>query len=166
MEHPLALQYALRSVEEPILNFIKTGLFDDNWYSLPEEIRASRTSVALVQTRRIARKVAKELKRPFIIASEVIAANYWDANQRRWITSPTLQWRSAYIEIPKRKYLMPLVTPLFLIDRTANSPVSNSRRQESSLWTFNITDRDFWLEYRAALDRPEMRAARKLPPLE
>jgi hypothetical protein len=166
MEHPIALQHALRSVEEPVLKFIETGLFDDNWFSLPEEMRASKASVALVQTRRIARKVAKELKRPFILASEVVATNYWDPMQRRWVTNTRPEWRHAYMEIPKRKYLIPIASPLLLVAGAANSPVGNMSRDNSSIWRFTIQDRGFWNEYRAALDRPEMREARKLPPLE
>lgn len=167
MEHPTALQLALRSVEKPIMDFIQTGLFNDDWSALPEEARIARACVSIAQTRRIARRVAKELKRPFIVSSEFISRNYWCGAARRWLESDEPRWRSAYIEMPKRKYLMPMVTPLLLVADANNAPVVRYQRGEnSSLWRFEFKNRDFWLEYRAALDRPEMRAARKLPRLE
>lgn len=58
---------------------------------------------------------------------------------------------------------MPLVSPLLLAAGPAGSAVSD--RSEVGNWVFIINNEDLWNEYRASLDRPEMRAARKLEPL-
>jgi len=149
MEHPRTLQLAIHTIEEPVRRFIETGLFDERtWAYTDPKAAALRCDVSNVQVRRIARAVAKELNRPFIVASEIVNRDG--------------QWIAAEIQMPKRKYLMPLVSPLLLASEAKAGPVYC--RHKSTLWSFRINDQTLWNEYRAALDRPEMRAARKLPP--
>jgi hypothetical protein len=162
---------AIRSVRDPILQFIETGIFGNPWGgdTVPEEVLASKGFISATQTQRVCRMVAQELKRPFIIMTPYIERRVWTQTPKpdgttRWECKPVpRRFRSTHIKMPKRQYLMPLVSPLLLAAGPAGSPVTD--RSEVGNWVFIINDEGLWNDYRASLDRPEMRAARKLPPL-
>lgn len=160
------LQDALRSVREPIEKFIETGIYTNPWADedIPDELRDSLGFVSEQQTQRVCRMVAKELKRPFIIVTPVISEYVWERVNGRYTSRKTERtFQRAHIKMPRRKYLMPLVSPLILAESGPTGPVRHIH--EHSNWYFHITNEALWNDYRAALDRPEMRAARKLPPL-
>jgi hypothetical protein len=159
---------ALRSVHDPIAKFIKTGIYSNPHHDpdMPKELMESSGAISSQQTQRVCRAVANELKRPFIIMSPIIHVMKWERVNGRWTsTRHEPKFSHVYIVIPKRKYLMPLVTPLLLAcgDMGTSAPVRERHRY--SLWNFHIHVEELWNEYRAGLDRPEMRAARRLPPI-
>lgn len=178
------LSAAIDSVRVPIENFIRTGIFSGIYDRtlVSRDISHSDGCVAGGQVQRIARYTAKELKRPFIIMEPVVRGFTWSLANGRWrkeIHDP--RFSHVFVRIPKRKYLMPIAAPLLL---AAPEPVTHHRtaiqrvtdphhdekfpviqRAERTNWVFNICSEEFWHDYRAALERPEMRAARKLPPL-
>jgi hypothetical protein len=161
------LDEAIRSVRDPILKFIETGIFC-NPYSdpdMPPEVLESVGFISDTQTQRVARMVAKELRRPFIIMTPVIKKFEWSNASGKWVrkrVDPTFS--HVYVKIPKRKYLMPIVAPLLLTCSDTGKGLVTQGGEESN-WVFNIHSEALWVEYRAALDRPEMRAARRMPPL-
>jgi hypothetical protein len=155
---------ALFSVREPVEQFIKTGLYSDSFNGdyMPKDVVESSGFISDQQTRRVARMVAKELKRPFIIMSPVINGYKWENINGRWQREAVdPKFSHAWIEVPKKKYLLPIVNPLIL----AENGEGMKHRHRETLWCFEIYNGDFWNEYRAAMDRPEMRIARKMKPL-
>lgn len=176
---PKALTDALKSIEIPITQFIETGIYTNPFAmdeeQMPQEVKDSSGFVSDTQTQRICRMVAKELKRPFIIMTPVIMNYEWrrvNGQYRRVDVNPT--FRHTYIHMPKRKYLTPLVTPLllaagnnvggsYLADKHPDIAVWAGR--EKTNWQFFIRSEQLWNEYREALDRPEMRIARRMQPL-
>lgn len=144
---------ALASVHGPIMQFVETGIYSNPDYD--DQYGDYDHRISNNQVRRVARFVAKELKRPFI---EMTPVYYTRTYHGRKYTVHEPMFRSARVFMPKRKYLMPLVTPLLL----AEGSVQVLSSEMATLWNFRITDEDMWKEYRAAMDRPEMRKARKL----
>lgn len=153
---------AIDSVRVPLEHFIKTGFYDP--HSLagyePEDI-------ADFQTRRVCRQIAKEMKRPFIRCYGVISNYHF--NGSKWEKYDDPKWESGYLEVPKRKYLMPLITPLLLAapdphrwaSRNKENPVWQMPCQ--SLWQFKIYDRELWEKYYDfVLNDPDCRKARRL----
>lgn len=159
---------ALRSVREPIEKFIATGIYANPYQDedMPQELIESAGFISAQQTQRVCRSVAKELKRPFIIMSPVIRTGNWIRKNDRWVRQACEPaFEVAHIQMPKRKYLMPLVTPLLLAGGDTETAASVWELHQHSNWCFQIHNEQLWLEYRAAMDRPEMREARRLPPL-
>lgn len=155
---------ALFSVREPVEQFIRTGIYSAPYSGdyMPKEVLESTGFISDTQTQRVARMVAKELKRPFIIMSPIMNIYRWElVNGRYTRVSQKEEFYHAHIEIPKRKYLMPIVTPLILAEN-GKDVVAKCRQ---TLWVFTIRNENLWNEYRASLDRPEMRIARRMKPL-
>ena len=107
-----------------------------------------------VTLRKFARRVAKEAKRPF-----VQVYRYYE--YQRTATGIDFDYKNPVevgirIEMPKRRYLAPLVNPIIL----AGFPSMHY----SSVWGFRIKDKEFaqqYLEYFAT--REEFRKALRLP---
>lgn len=102
--------------------------------------------------RKFARRVAKEAKRPFVQVYR------WYRYKPR--ISADEPWESEEVgirlELPKRKYLAPLVNPLEL--------AGFRRGRYIGLWSYIIEDRDFAREYLSYFEtREEFRRALKLP---
>ena len=166
---PASFTRVLDSVRVPIQHFIDTGIYDENASGKHDW----SLDVSPSQVRRACRKVASELKRPFIQMSEQIDRYRYvpDMTQpnsrggynskREDLSEP--RWARTYVSIPKRKYLTVLVSPLLLAgSREHDAPVYD--RSTPSLWNFTIFDHQFWLEYQSfVLHDPACRAARKLP---
>jgi len=159
----------LDSVRVPIQHFIDTGIFDDNCLGAVDW----SLDISPSQVRRACRKVASELKRPFIQMSEQIdryhhvpdetKPNPYGGYYSKLVELPEPRWARAYLSIPKRKYLTVLASPLLLAgSREHDAPVYD--RSTPGLWNFTIFDHQFWLEYQSfILHDPACRAARKLP---
>lgn len=154
----------LDSVRVPIQHFIDTGIYDEN-------VIASRDwslDISQVQVRKACRKVASELKRPFIQMSETMAREARVADPTKphgynWVPLPEPRFARAHVSIPRRKYLVVLATPLILsANRDVGAKVYD--RITPSLWNFTIFDQQIWTEYRDfIMNDPDCRAARKLP---
>lgn len=160
---------ALDSIRLPVEHFLATGFYDEA--SLPGSNWDA--DVSLQQVSRIVRKVAQELKRPFIECSARLVSyqyvddtskpprSYGGYHQKR-IDLPEPVWSYGTITMPKRKYLMPMLTPLLLAakeDRTA--PVWD--RTSPTLWHFIVNSKEFWDEYYPfILNDTDCRKARKL----
>jgi hypothetical protein len=154
------LAAALASVQEPIQHFIDTGLFVEPRYQLIEGVDAS---VGMTQVRRICRHVAGELRRPFIVISDISTMH--ERVNGSWVTLDEPVWSHAHITMPRRKYLVPLMAPLVLGDKTKEIQ-TNWDTPNTSLWTAVIRDRSIWTEYYdRLLNDPDMRRARRTPVL-
>lgn len=154
---------ALFSVRAPVEQFIKTGIYSDPYQSeyMPDEVLQSSGFISDQQTRRVARMVAKELKRPFITMSPVIIGYKWERKDGRWHREPVdLRFSHTWIEVPRKKYLLPIVNPLIL----AENGKEVVARCKATLWCFGIYNEQLWKDYRASMDRPEMRIARRMKP--
>jgi len=156
---------AIDSVRLPLERFMATGFYDPftlNGYE-PEDIAA-------FQVRRACRKLAKEQKRPFIRCHVVETTYQWDHNAAKWVKLAKPGWEFGYVEVPKRKYLAPLVAPLLLAAPDeivpqgtvlAKAPVIQVASK--SLWIFHIRDYEFWTKYYDfILNNPDCRKARRL----
>jgi hypothetical protein len=161
-------QRALDSLQVPIKHFMETGFWNEN--ALP---RWEAPDISYPQVRRIARQIAKEAGRPFITATETIERTRWTADTSRpdghggyymkRVKLDEPRWARAYISMPKRKFLLPLVSPLLLAaSNEGGSPIYD--RSGATLWEFTINDHSFWVGYYDfILTDPDCRKARKLP---
>lgn len=153
---------AIQCLSGPVDHFIETGFYNlasageygDGWISEP-------------QVRRICREIAKEQKRPFIQASEYYATNGYDQAARKPYKLDKPIWNNAWIEMPKRKYLLPLATPLLLAsgdnDTTYKPGDAIMPYRQETIWSWRIVDKSFWDEYyNFILNDPDCRRARKL----
>lgn len=154
----------LDSVRIPIQHFIDTGIYDEN----ANGKHNWSLDVSPSQVRRACRRVATELKRPFIQMSETMQteARVEDPTSsygHKWESLPEPRWARAHVSIPRRKYLAVLATPLILAaNRDVGAKVYD--RIIPSLWNFIIYDRQIWDDYYAfVMNDPVCRAARKLP---
>lgn len=101
-----------------------------------------------VTLRKFARRVAKEAKRPFV----QVYRWYRYKNDGTWKSEEV----GIRLELPKRKYLAPLVNPLELAGFRGGHYIG--------LWSYIIEDRDFAREYLSYFEtREEFRRALKLP---
>lgn len=159
-------QRAVDSVRIPLEHFIKTGFYDPN--SLvgyePEDI-------ADFQVRRVCRQIAKEGKRPFIRCYAVESLHTFDRTTMRWEKNDKPKFEYGYVEVPKRKYLAPLVAPLLLAAPEAQGRYyANTKDGEHvwqlssvTLWQFRVYGKDLWDKiYDYMLNDPECRKARRL----
>jgi hypothetical protein len=160
-------QRTIASVQLPLLHFVETGFW--NPYALPDW---TENDIGDTFVRRATRHVAKELKRPFIQCYAILGNKEYDAVTGKYVPVPEPRFTSAFIEVPRRKYLMPLVAPLLLAageseplwQRNMDRPVWQSSC--ATLWQFRFGNRTLWDEYYAfVLNDPDCRKARKLAPL-
>ena len=132
--------------------------------------------------RYIDRTIARQMKRPYVRASYNEWRDYKRDANGMLIPKPGTAHdyeyndevkRTAYLTVPRRKYLSPIINPLMLAaqkreyqygrwnDDAAVTYWSNTRD-----FYFTFTNIDLWLEYRHLMaTREEMREALKLPPL-
>lgn len=165
MHHTKTLSAVFAFIQKPIDDMIATGLFHEPAWE--------DQMVSTVQIRKVARDVAKELKRPFVQGGEYFSngTHKRDADGKyEWIAYDTPQWSKAYITIPKRAYLCPLIAPLELSAvshyKVGSIPSIIISRHASTYWHYDIMSHEIWTDYYEALQtRPEMRKALKLPPL-
>jgi hypothetical protein len=165
MEHIKSYQRTMDSVRLPLQHLIETGFW--NPCIVPYGGEASIGDNSL---RPAAREIAKELKRPFIRCYAHITDRIWDNASRQYVSLPGPVFGEGYVEVPKRKYLMPLVAPLLL---AANEVTYRYRHDTTkpvyniscnSLWQFTVCNETFWNEYyEFVLNDPVCRKARKLP---
>lgn len=158
------LTRTLEFLQKPIDAMLATGLFEEpNWKDAP---------ISPIQIRKVARTVAREQKRPFILGGESFAnGSHSRGANNEWVYTKydAPKWEHAYLTVPKKQYLMPLVSPLTLasvdeFEAYGKAPVPPvTHRHGKTYWSFKINDRTFWNEYLQALTtRPEMRQAMKL----
>jgi hypothetical protein len=164
MHHTKTLSAVFAFIQKPIDDMIATGLFHEPVWE--------DQMISTVQIRKVARDVAKELKRPFIQGGEYFShgTHKRDADGKyEWTAYSTPQWSKAYITVPKRGYLCPIITPLELSAVSVYRSTGSNHiisRHGSTYWQFDIMSREIWTDYYQALQtRPEMRKALKLPPL-
>jgi hypothetical protein len=161
-------QRTIASVDLPLRHFIETGFWNPR---VVEGWNESDIGDSLVRS--ACRKVAKELKRPFIQCySSFVSYESYDTGEtsqngyavynRRPLPEP--RFEAGYVEMPKRKHLAPLVAPLLLAAGgkvTLRDAVWD--RTSATLWAFLIRDREFWDSYYDfVLNDPECRRARRL----
>ncbi len=153
MQLPATLELATSLLRDPIIKFVETGVFFmPDWVDYDAKFSELVTPI---QIRKIARKCAKELKRPFLIAN-VEYKHTIDAKTNRYGRVEPHEFLRARLKIPKMKYTMPLVHPLML----AGAELAGRQ------WTFSFRDETFFNNYLTMIQtRPEMRAALRLPPL-
>ena len=165
MHHTKTLSAAFAFIQKPIDDMIATGLF--------HEPKSEDGMITGPQIRKVARDVAKEMKRPFVQGGEYFSngTHVRDADGKfQWRAYDTPQWSKAYIIVPRRAYLCPLIAPLELsavsVYRIGNTPATIISRHGHTYWQFDIMSREIWTDYYEALQtRPEMRKALRLPPL-
>ena len=156
----IVLDYAMRSLREPIEQFIETGLYQHYDASEEEDLPVKKTgsfgsdgAVPGVSVKSICRLVAKELKRPFITCTEIWAYSNWDAKLRK--TPP--RWCRGYITVPAQKKLLSHYLPLTLL------PPETARVTGRTVIAVQIRNQAFFEAYRERLlTDPHMRAARGL----
>lgn len=145
------------SVQAPLQHFIETGFWNphalDGWQEGDISDQVVRGSCRIM---------SKELKRPFIRAHPVISYNeYVDG---KWERRDRPVFNHGLVEVPKRKYLVPLIAPLTLASSKDGSSIRD--RSGSTLWEFYIYDPELWDQYyEYLLNDPDCRKARKLAPL-
>ena len=166
-------QRTIASVDLPLKHFVDTGFWNpyvvEGW---------TDSDIGDTFVRRACREVAKELKRPFIQCfASVSTTESYDTGKKNAHGYPIYDVRplpeprfsSGYIEVPKRKYLIPLVAPLLLAageptrrwNQNATAPVANN--SVASLWQFRITSEELWNQYyEFVLNDPDCRKARRL----
>jgi hypothetical protein len=165
MHHTKTLTAVFAHIQKPIDDMLETGLFLEPQYE--------GGMVTAPQIRKVARDVAKEMKRPFIQGGEQFSTgtHIQDAANGRykWQRYPKPLWSKAYITIPKRKYLSVLINPLELgaiAERNATVTTKIMSRHDATYWHYDIMDREIWNDYYTALQtNPAFRKAMKLPTL-
>jgi hypothetical protein len=153
----------------------------------------ARGAISPHQTSRVVREVAKELKRPFVAMYAVrqrwqYRSRYQPGTVHHSSTKPGSYYKDiqklpqpvfshGHIHVPKRQYLLPLVRTLILATVSQQMPswrqLNDAEHKKpdvlnhslATIWRFRIYNEEMWGDYRASMDRPEMRAARRLPPL-
>lgn len=157
---------AMARIEKPILDMLENGFFMP-----PDNFWDGEKGVTGTQIRKLARKVAAEMKRPFVWASKNFHRTWDDAAGEY---GPQV-FRFGYLSIPKRRYTSPLVAPLQLAAvpfaghwRMERTPQGNTIQHDhqATYWNYYFTDEAAFDEYLVTMrTRPEMRAALRLPPL-
>lgn len=171
MEYISSFQRTIDSVRLPLEHFIKTGFWDP--YIL---LGYTASDISDVQVRKACRLAAQEVKRPFVQCYAVFQRGEWQnqgsQNGYKWVDYPEPKWVNGFVEMPKRRYLSPLVAPLLLAapdettfySRYGKPPAQVVRNQSRTLWSFRVFDRALWDEYYAfVLNDPDCRKARRLP---
>lgn len=165
MHHTKTLSAVFAFIQKPIDAMLETGLFDEPQWD--------DGMVSTVQIRKVARDVAKEMKRPFIQGGVHFSTgtHFRDpsTNKYEWRPYPKPVWSKAYITIPRRKYLSVISTPLELgaiVDRKATVGTKIMSRHGATYWHYDIMDQEIWNDYYTALQtNPAFRKAMKLPAL-
>lgn len=103
--------------------------------------------ISEVTFRLLARKIAKEAKRPFVHVSTLYKYNPFSNETCK---------NGIRIEMPKLKYLSPIINPLEL--------AGFKRNPYKGLWSYNVDNNEFAKEYLSFFEtREEFRHALKLP---
>lgn len=137
-----ALETAVRSLRDPVEKFLQDGIFRHTclWTT-------NKLGISDVQVRAIAREVARLHKRPFIVYKERYK---WDE-----IGLATLD--RVDIIIPKQRRLVGHVSALLLTDQSITG---------ATIWECKGVHVDLWKKIlHNWLTDPDLRAARKAPPL-
>ncbi len=130
---------AIENLEAPIKAFLETGLFfTPSWRS---------SVITPVQVRKVARKVAAQHKRPFIVLEE-------------W-TNSYGTFAGAIFRMPKSQYLVGHIAPLLLAEGQDCRP-----NHGESYFCYRIGHADLWAKMKQVwLTDPDMRKARRVPSL-
>jgi hypothetical protein len=162
---------AIESVQAPMQNFIDHGLWDTLVF---RHWRDRQNSVPPHMVRHICRAVASELKRPFIQCQGYFLHGGWERNphdpsgkaEYREYEAP--RFHSGYIQIPKRKYLEShaAIFTLNASDDYMDQNIKFADRGLSCFWMFQTTNERLWQTmHTVVVTDPELRAARRAPPL-
>lgn len=147
-----ALEATKAMIDEVITNLKKRG-----YYSPPDYMKHGMTwkdeIIPEGALRRLARRVAKDMRRPFVQVYDLYGYAKGDPDDpSTWQTRRD----GIRIEMPRRRYLAPLIHPLIV--------AGYESRGYKTLWNFYITDIEFADAYLAFFEtREEFRAALKLP---
>jgi hypothetical protein len=155
------VQESLRYITAPIDEFLQNG-----FYIEPEYQDKQITPVAI---RRVIRAAAKEAKRPLIIVSNIRDIYGHDpvTNEYRRLPAGTGKWRGAWVRLPKRKYLIPLVTPFLLAAGGPNAGRGGvvECRERVGIWDFYVRDEALLIGFITAMQNdPDIRRALRLAP--
>lgn len=162
MQHHI-IESATASLLEPVNGWYRTGIFIEKYYG--------EDSIPQVTVRKLARRIAKDLKRPFITAHKIMKYRVWNIQSGKWESLDEAEFSHYWIQFPKRKYLAPIYTPFLLVvadDRPAyrwGTPKKGSvgKLETPSLLSFSIANEQLWDEWYAAITTdPDMRKAMKL----
>lgn len=156
----------LSNFEAAIMDFVNTGFFEKvdpkfdrqkSWFQHHRE-RDQRFPISQTFVRKVVRQVAKEMRRPIIIAQ----TDWWSGDVR------------TIIALRHTKRNAPLIAQFLLLEETRNyndrnkSPVT--RRQDTVNWYVQFNGKrgqQLYRDWKAnCLADPECRKALKLPPLE
>lgn len=148
------------SVQAPLQHFIETGFWNPHALEGWEEGDITEHVV-----RGSCRIMSKELKRPFIRAHPSYSWQHQPVDPETNYAPPPLRiFRCGVVEVPKRKYLAPLIAPLTLAATSDSKTIRDA--SGATLWEFYIYDRQLWDQYyQYLLNDPDCRKARKLAPL-
>jgi hypothetical protein len=156
---------AMGQIEQPISDMLRTGFFVEPQYVRGETLFTS------AKIRPLARKVAREMKRPFICVTPMLKMHPDDEekpwNKMRWVP------RGYGVAVPKRAYLEKVVAPLLVAAHQTEAPVYRIHQNPQHViyhhlpargsWSFSIFDTDFWDEYFTSVQNDaEMRKALRL----
>ena len=175
---PKVIGVAKDSIEKAYHQWLESGLFYDGGRLNPDgSYNYDRRDLGVPDfiVRRIVRQAAKELKRPFIVASEYIELHgmEWKEAQDLPRSQRRFKVMTTSLRIPNRKYLSPIITPL-LMAGTENKGIPWSERAKypilkhvgPTVVSITFTDQNLFDEYTHEIKtREEMRAALRLPPL-
>jgi len=175
---PKVLAVAKDSIDKSYQQWFNTGIFYDGGKLNPDgsyNYDRSELGVPAFIVRRIIRQAAKELKRPFIVASEYIELHGMDWKIAQGLPRAERRFKviTTSLKIPNRKYLSPIITPL-LMAGTENKNIPWNDRVKypilkhvgSSVVSIVFTNHDILDEYMEQMQtREEMREAMRLPAL-
>lgn len=160
---------AMASITEPLEYFLQHGIFDPSLgmqridrvsYSTP------KGEISDYNYRRIARTLAAEQRRPFIVAQPRFSSWTWEQGKSprgvyiRKFHEP--KWEQGYMEIPKRNYMRGHIHPFLLMGEDPKR-FSLSNKLET-IWRVHVFDRELWnTVYELVRDDPDLRRARRVP---
>lgn len=166
---------AKRRLDEAFDHWHRTGIYIDRAKLTPDgkyDYRSESMGVPQYITRRLIRQAAKELKRPVLMAREGFQSLHQHVpgtSYRQMIYTIT----SMSLDVPRRKYLMPIVNPLALAAehvagryyswKSGSSPAPIVMYTRPTIFQFVFYDLDIWAQYYEQIcTREEMRAALKI----
>jgi hypothetical protein len=173
---PKVIDVAKDSIEKAYQQWLTTGIYYDGGRLNPDgsyNYDRSDLGVPNFIVRRIVRQAAKELKRPFVVASEYIELHGMDWKIAQDLPRAERRFKviTTSLKIPNRKYLSPIITPL-LMAGTENKNIPWSERTKypilkhvgPSVVSIVFTDQKLFNEYTHEIQtREEMRAALRMP---
>lgn len=150
-------------------NMLETGIFRDDYIFDHDGNDWRKTYVPETTMRKVARAMASELKRPFVIAGKYYQRKYDHRTDhgRPWSELPII-FSHAHLQVPRVKYMSPIINPLMLASEPRSYRYNYRGEQANAIthyfackWiSFHFKDAQIFDDYLAQVTSvPEMRAA-------